>query len=245
MGSIFAIGGGEIKALETFGIDQKIVEASKKDNPVALFIPTASGEPQGYIDTFNYVYGEKLGCKTGVLLLLEGKTSSHEAREKIMNSDIVYVGGGDTRKMMDVWKSYDIDKFLREAYEKGKILSGLSAGSICWFKSGHSDSESFHELGQWNYIRVEGLNLIDAMHCPHYNEDKREEDFSEKILEYDEIGIAIDNNCAIEFKYDSYIVHKTDVTAKAYKVYQYNGEIIREELTNTTEYRSIRELLCK
>lgn len=245
MRNIFAIGGGEIRDLETFGIDEKIVESSRKENPIVLFIPTASGEPQGYIDTFNYIYGEKLRCKTDVLLLLEGKTSSQKAREKIMNSDIVYVGGGDTRKMMEVWKSYDVDKFLREAYEKGKTLCGLSAGSICWFKSGHSDSESFETAGKWKYIRVEGINLINAMHCPHYNEDTRKVDFDVKISEYGDIGIAIENNCAIEFKDDSYIVHKTDVKSKAYKVYQYNGEITREELTNTTEYRSVRELLRK
>lgn len=245
MGTIFAIGGGEIGKLETLDIDEKIVESTKKDKPIALFIPTASDEAQGYIDSFDYVYGEKLGCKTDILLLLEGETSSKQAREQIMNADIIYVGGGNTRKMIEVWKRYDIDKFLKEVYEKGKILCGLSAGSICWFKSGHSDSQSFEIEGQWNYSRVEGINLIDAMHCPHYNEDIREEDFSRMILEHDEIGIAIDNNCAIEFKDDNYIVHKTDVESKAYKVYEYQGKILREELTNTVEYRSVRELLGK
>jgi len=195
--------------------------------------------------SFNYRYGEELGCKTDVLLLLEGKTTSQEAREKIINADIVYVGGGNTRRMIEVWKNYGVDKVLREAYDKGKTLSGVSAGSICWFKSGHSDSDSFETAGEWNYIRVEGINLIDAMHCPHYNEDTREEDFNKKVLEYDEIGIAIDNNCAIEFKDESYIVHKTDEKSKAYKVYKFKGEIIREELNNTTEYRSVKELLGK
>ncbi|SKC81873.1 Type 1 glutamine amidotransferase-like domain-containing protein [Maledivibacter halophilus] len=193
---IFAIGGGEISELETFGIDKKIVEAAKKAKPNVLFIPTASGEPQGYIDSFNNVYGKKLGCKTDVLLLLEGK-----------------------------------------------ILCGLSAGSICWFKSGHGDSESFETEGKWNYIRVEGINLLDAMHCPHYNEDNREEDFSKKILEYDEIGIAIDNNCAIEFKENSYRVHKTEKEAKAYKVYLDKGQIIKEELVNITEYKSVKRVV--
>ncbi len=83
------------------------------------------------------------------------------------------------------------------------------------------------------------------MHCPHYNEDTREEDFNSKILEYDEIGIAIDNNCAIEFRNNYYIAHKIDSNSKAYKVYQFNGEIIREELNNTTEYKTVEQLLCK
>lgn len=245
MGIIFAIGGGEISELETFDIDKKIVESTKKNNPTALFIPTASGEPQKYIDTFNRVYGEKLGCKTDVLLLLEGKTSPKEASENIMNADIIYVGGGNTRKMIEAWKTYNVDKFLKDAYENGKVLSGLSAGAICWFRSGHSDSESFEKKGEWNYIRVEGINIIDAMYCPHYNEDNREEDFAKKIREYDEIGIAIENNCAIEFKKDCYKVHKAESRSKAYKIYQHKGEIIKEELTNTEEYKPLKELLCK
>lgn len=243
MGTIFAIGGGEIKDLETFALDKKVVESTGKKNPKALFIPTASDGPQGYIDSFNYVYGEKLECSTDVLLLLEGKTSTEEARKKIMDADIIYVGGGNTRKMLQVWEKYGVDNSLKEAYESGKILSGLSAGSICWFKSGHSDSNSFDAESCWNYIRIEGLNLIDAMHCPHYNEDIREEDFNKKILEYDEIGIAIDNNCAIEFKDNYYKVHKSDIQSKAYKVYQVDGKIIREELNNTLEYKLIKELL--
>jgi dipeptidase E len=245
MGIIFAIGGGEIRDLETLDIDRKIVNASKKANPTALFIPTASGESQEYIESFNYLYGEKLGCKIEVLLLLDGKTSLDEAKEKISCSDIIYVGGGNTKKMIEVWKMYDIDIFLKEAYAGGKILSGLSAGSICWFKSGHSDSESFETTGQWNYSRVEGLDLINAMHCPHYNEDTREEDFNKMILEYDEIGIAIDNNCAIEFNDNKYIIHKSDTKAKAYKVFLRNECVIREALFNTTDYRPMRELLSR
>lgn len=243
MGTIFAIGGGEMRDLETFAIDKKIVESTGMKSPKALFIPTASDEPQGYIDLFNYVYGEKLGCNTDVLLLLEGKTSTDESRKKIMDADIIYVGGGNTRKMLQVWEKYEIDNSLKVAHKNGKILSGLSAGSICWFKSGHSDSNSFDAEGEWNYIRIEGLNLIDAMHCPHYNEDIREEDFNKKILEYDEIGIAIDNNCAIEFKDNYYKIHKSDVQSKAYKVYQVDGKTIREELNNTSEYKLIKELL--
>lgn len=241
MGIIFAIGGGEISNLETFYLDKKIVEATQKKNPRALFIPTASGEPQEYIDAFHHVYGDKLHCKTDSLLLLEGKTSAEEAKRKIMDADLIYVGGGNTRRMMQIWQRYGVDNALKEAYEKGKVLSGLSAGSICWFKSGHSDSNSFDGVENWDYIRIEGLNLIDAMHCPHYNEDTREEDFDKKVLEYDEIGIAIDNNCAIEFKSNHYIVHKSDPRAKAYKVYQIDGKIVREELNNMTEYKLIEE----
>lgn len=245
MGTIFAIGGGEISNFETLDIDKKIVESVHKNKPKVLFIPTASGEPQSYIDSFNYMYGGKLGCNTDVLLLLEGRTSNKEARKKIINTDIIYVGGGDTSMMLQVWENYGVDKSLKEAYKNGIILSGLSAGSICWFKSGQSDSQSFYKEDKWDYIVIEGINLINAMHCPHYNEDNREEDFNQKILEYDEIGIAIDNNCAIEFKNNYYKIHKSNIKSKAYKLYQLNGSVIKEELNNITEYKLIEELLNK
>ncbi|MEL7650011.1 MAG: peptidase E [Sedimentibacter sp.] len=243
MGTIFAIGGGEIGNLETLDIDKKIVESANKTKPKALFIPTASSEPQACIDSFNYVYGEKLGCSTDVLLLLEGKTSNEQARKQIMSTDIIYVGGGNTSMMLHVWETYGVDKSLKEAYKNGKILSGLSAGAICWFKSGHSDSQSFYTKDKWDYIRVEGINFIDAMICPHYNEDTREDDFNQKILEYDEIGLALDNNSAIEFKNNFYKIHKSDLKSKAYILYHLNGRVVKEELINTAEYKSVEELL--
>lgn len=242
---IYAIGGGEINDLETFEIDKKIVEASGKKNPKALFIPTASGEPQGYVDSFDKLYGDKLGCETDCLLLIDGRTSSEEAEKKIMSSDIIYVGGGNTGMMMEVWKKYNVDKHLIEAHEKGIILSGLSAGSICWFNKGQSDIEQFEVGSLDNYTIIDGIGLIDAMHSPHYNEDKREIDFSLKMENYDGVGIAIDNNCAIEFNGNEYKVHKSDPTANAYKVFKSSEGVTKEVLDNMDEYNSLDELLIK
>ena len=245
MGTIFAIGGGEIGKMETLSIDRKIVESSKKNHPKVLFIPTASEESKEYIEVFNNIYGKKLGCKTDVLLLLNKQITSDEIRRKIMSSDIVYVGGGNTRKMMEVWKMHNVDDLLIEAYKNGIIMSGLSAGSICWFKSGISDSESFEKQGNWSYIRMEGLNLIPAMHCPHYNEESRRKKLIPMLSKYDEIAIAIENNCAIEFKNDVYKIHKSNDEAKAYKIYLHDGKIREKELSNNTEYKPLRELLTK
>ena len=191
MKTIYAIGGGEISELETFDIDKQIVKASGKKNPKALFIPTASGEPQAYVDMFDQLYGEKLGCETDSLILLDGTTNSQEARKKIMSSDIIYVGGGNTRMMMEVWKKYNLDKYLIEAHEKGIILSGLSAGSICWFSKGQSDIEEFEAGNLNNYTIVDGIGLIEAMHSPHYNEDNREIDFELKLKNYFSIILII------------------------------------------------------
>jgi dipeptidase E len=226
MGRIIAIGGGEISDLETFPIDQYIVGQVNKPNPKALFIPTASGEPEGYIETFKRVYGEMLSCQTDVLYLLTNETTEDEIKEKIMTADIIYVGGGDTRKMLSAWKSERVDKYLKQAYENGTILTGLSAGSICWFKYGHSEiSEDPIE-----FIKLEGLGLINAIHCPHYNELERSEDFNRMMKEVDIIGFAIEDQCAVEFHGDKYQVLRANENAKAYKITSFNDEINKEEI---------------
>jgi dipeptidase E len=232
MGTIVAIGGGELRELETLSIDKHIVEATGKDKPRALFIPTASGEPQGYIDTFNKVYGEILGCETEALLLITGELSEEYIKNKILSSDLVYVGGGDTIKMLDIWKENSVDKYLKEAYEKGIILSGLSAGSICWFKYGHSDSNSFRNKEEWwDYTRAEGLGLINAIHCPHYNEEGRE-GFDEMMKSQQLVGIALENNCALVFQDGHCRIVKSDEKAKGYMLVNAEGTVNKNILNN-------------
>ena len=210
MGTIVAIGGGEIRLGETLAIDREIVSLAHKEKPLALFLPTASGEAEGYIDTFCQVYGEKLGCQAEVLLLLSGDATQEEIRRKILSADIIYVGGGNTKKMMEIWQEKHVDIFIREAYEKGTILSGLSTGSICWFSEGFSDSEK-DETG--TYCVVGGLGFIEAIHCPHYNERGEFDDF---MRSQTKPAIAIENNCAIVYKDGTYRVIQSCETAHAY-----------------------------
>lgn len=231
MGMIVAIGGGEMGLSETLEIDEYIVKATSRENPNALFIPTASGEPQGYIDIFNDVYGKKLGCKTDTLYLISANTSDTEIRNKILSSDLIYVGGGDTEKMMEIWRRYKVDEYLKEAYDEGIILSGLSAGSICWFKYGHSDSDSFRNNGYWDYKRVDGLGFIKAIHCPHYNEEGREA-FDEMMRTLDDIGIALENNCALVIKDDRFRILKSNENSNAYKLYRTKDRLYKQVLSN-------------
>src|SRR3989338_4536669 len=99
---IMAIGGGEIGRpgypVETTKIDEEIIALSGKKNPQVLFIPTASEDSEGYVEVFNKHFGKRLGCKTDVLYLIKEKLTKQQIRAKILNSDIVYVGGGDTGK---------------------------------------------------------------------------------------------------------------------------------------------------
>jgi dipeptidase E len=237
MGTIIAIGGGDIKDLDKIAIDKYIVSLAGKKCPKVLFIPTASDDSGGYVEVFNNLYAKNLGCDTDTLLLVNENLSSKEIENKIMLSDIIYVGGGDTSKMLDIWRKHKVHMYLKKAYEKGVILSGLSAGSICWFKYGYSDS---NKDGSTGYRCVEALGFINAIHCPHYHEERRNE-FDIAMETKKEIGIALENNCAIVFKDDHYRIIKSDETANAYKLFNSNGKVQKCTLKSDA-FVSINEL---
>jgi len=232
---IVAIGGGEIRTRGTAPIDRKIIRLSNKKKPKLLFIPTPSSDSERYWKHIQEYFGKFLKCKTDVLFLIKEPPTKEQIRRKILAADIVYVGGGNTLLMMRLWRRLGVDKFLKAAYENGTVLSGISAGSICWFASGHSDSMSFYNPKKWKYINVKGLGLIEGIHCPHYNSRTRgiprRKHFRDMIRRTGGIGIAIENNCAIEFidgRFYKVIASKS--YASAYKVYKTCGEVIAEQI---------------
>src|SRR5512142_2088332 len=93
---IIAIGGGSLKKKQTLPIDRYIVKLAGKKSPRALFIPTASGDPQDYCEAFDHIYGELLGCRTDSLLLYRRREDRVAAAGKIRSADLIYVGGGNT-----------------------------------------------------------------------------------------------------------------------------------------------------
>lgn len=152
---------------------------------------------------------------------------------------------------MKRWRLLGVDKILKEAYQKGIILSGISAGGICWFDSGHSDSLSFNNPNDWKYINVKGLGLIKGIHCPHFNSGTtrngkrklRKNDFKEFMKNFPEVGIAIDNNCAIEFSENDYRVLSSKKGRFAYKVFWKKGKYHKQQLPETKEFLNLKDLL--
>ncbi|MBU3810687.1 MAG: peptidase E [Candidatus Niameybacter stercoravium] len=242
MGRIIAIGGGELSKGETYAIDKAIVNLSGKLHPKTLFIPTASFEPAGYCKRFQELYQTQLGAQVEVLYLLDNKLSIKEIEEKIKWADIIYVGGGDTTFMLQTWQKKHVDQFLKEAYERDTLLCGLSAGSICWFETGQSEIDSNSTEDGFDYIKLKGLGLINAFHCPHFNEGRRAEVFDQMIQESNLVGIALDNNCAIAIIDDSYCILTSEPDKKAYKVYSMNGQVIHEPIKQIDSFRKLSTL---
>lgn len=246
MKEIVAIGGGEIRNFETLAIDKEVLRLTNKDNPKLLFIPTASSDNSEYYYAIENLYRNKLGCKTDVLYLLNRTLSFFEIENKILSSDIIYVGGGNTLKMMKLWRLLGVDKLLKNAWEKGIVLCGLSAGSICWFEYGHSDSMSFYNPENWNYIKVKGLGFLKGVNCPHYDSNTlgipRKEYFISMINKYGGFGIAVDNGAAIEFLDDKYRVINSIEDAGAYKIFKKRAKVEIKKIEKIDGFQLISDL---
>ena len=151
------------------------------------------------------------------MYLSNTKVNKEEVDQKIENADIIYVGGGNTAYMMKVWEEYGVDKALMKAYKSGKVLSGLSAGSICWFIAGHCDSEFIEGKENPKHKWVKGLGIIPYLHCPHYDEPDRaafDEFYSGQIAD----AIALENQVAIVWDDYEMKVIKSNPNKNAYKL---------------------------
>ena len=109
------------------------------------------------------------------------------------------------------------------------ILSGISAGAICWFNYGHSDSESFGEKDEWSYIWAKGIGLFPYVFCPHYNEEGRES-FDEMMSNMDIPGLALENDTAYVEIDGKFEIIKANEDACAYSIFYKDGIKLKEEL---------------
>jgi dipeptidase E len=136
------------------------------------------------------------------------------------------VGGGNTRAMLAVWREWNIDKILRKAWQSGILLAGMSAGAICWFEYGGSDSNFVDKLSP-----LKGLGFICGSCTPHYDgELNRRPDFHQ-LVKNNELppGIGIDDGAAVLFEEQQIIeVVASKTTAKAYRVKKEDGQISEE-----------------
>ena len=195
MKQIIAIGGGgfgrEIKELK---IEKYIADQSNKKNPSICFIPTATGDDSQYIENF-YKAFDSLGCKTSHIDFFK-RTINLE--KHIDDQDIIFVGGGNTKSMLAVWREWKLDKILHKAYIKGTIMSGVSAGAICWFEKGITDSWKDHQA------ILPCLGFVKGICCPHYDEEPERIPFVNKILNDELISecIAVEGFCALQLVND-------------------------------------------
>ena len=192
MRQIIAIGGGGFSSEpENLALDRYILSAVTKSNPKVCFIPTASADNQGYIDRFHEAY-RSLGCETSHLSLYWPHRLDFAAF--MAEQDVIYVGGGNTRNLVVLWKDWGLDTAIRKAYDNGTVLAGVSAGANCWFEEFSTDSMG--PLAAWK-----GLGWLKGSFCPHYDGEEDRRPSLKRMLENGEIGpgLASEDRTAVHF----------------------------------------------
>lgn len=177
-----------------------------------MFISIASSHPEEYFNGIKDVF-ERLDC---VVSHLDINKSYLEIKSDILNTDIIYIGGGNTKFLVEQLKTRGIDKLLIQAYNNGIVCSGLSAGSYCWFK--------------YNYDLIEGINVINAVNCVHYDQKDiiAKEKFYNVVKNENITGYAIDNCVALELIDDDIKVIKSKPERNAYRIVYEDNTILEE-----------------
>lgn len=201
--NIVVIGGesdDDVKCLTP--IDDYIISLTGKIAPVVLYISTANGDDPLKISDFKSKYGGASCSVTTLAFFTPPFPNSQQISLLFEQADIIYVAGGNTRAMLAVWREFGVIDLLKEAGDQGKVLCGVSAGAICWFDFGHSDSGGTFAL-------IHGLGLLRGALCPHFNsEEGRETSFVELICnQHINPAYAVDDGIALHFKNGKY--HKT------------------------------------
>ncbi len=248
MGKIVAIGGGEIGRpgypVETTQIDKEIIRLTRKKSPKLLFIPTASSDSEGYVEAVKKHFGQRLGCKIDVLFLIKESPTYKQIKNKILNSDIVYVGGGNTLMMLKIWRRHRVDKILASAYRQGIVLSGLSAGAVCWFKFASSDSLILEHNSKAALVRIRGLNFFPLTLSPHHLREKQRKKALITIMKKTPgVGIALDDYSALEIIDDAYRIITSKPIAKVHKVYYRNKKLVYKEIKKQKVFMPISDIL--
>ncbi|WP_242145738.1 MULTISPECIES: peptidase E [unclassified Bacillus cereus group] len=222
------IGGGDLQNANHLPINERLVELTYKQSPNVLFVPTASHDDESYIESFFNVFGKQLNCEVHVLRTLNRKPNKEEQTALIHSADLIYLGGGNYMRMMEYWKTYEIDKSLQHALQKETLIAGISAGAMCWFTSSIRSNEE-----QNDYAEALGWGTINKRFCPHYHQPDRAIAFHSLLQSYEGNieGIALEDDCAIYITENSFeIIGKPE---KAWEFYMSNGELSRQHLDVT------------
>jgi dipeptidase E len=225
MQQIIAIGGGFL-AKPTPLIERYVIAQARAEHPKVCFLAQASGENLDY--TLNFYRGFlDLGCKPSHLSLFTPHTADIEGF--LMDQDVIYVGGGNTKSMLALWREWGLDKILLDAASNGTVLTGVSAGAICWFETAFSDSFYGKLTG------VKGLGWLKGCCSPHYDgEVNRRPEFQRQIAAGDlPDGVAFDDNAAGHYvDGDLQTVVSSRPQAKGYRV-ERDGDEVRETVIET------------
>ncbi|KEQ17298.1 Type 1 glutamine amidotransferase-like domain-containing protein [Endozoicomonas numazuensis] len=220
---IIAMGGGGFSMEASPFLDDYIL-SSAGGNPRICFLATASGDSEEYITRF-YRRFTQTNCQPTHLELFRRDKRDLEAF--LLSQDIIYVGGGNTANMLAIWAVHGVDRILKKALESGVVLCGISAGSICWFEEGVTDS-----FGQ-ALAPYSCLGFLSGSNCPHYDGEAERKPIYHRLVSEGLIspGVAADDSVALHYvDGELYHVVSSKAGAAAYRIEEYKGEVVETHI---------------
>ncbi len=191
-------GGGFLMEPDNPLLDDFVLSLVPAERPRICFVPTAMADSAFHLVKFYRAFSRRALATD--LTIFESASQSRQPAESsqipafLAEQDIIYVGGGNTANLLAIWRAHGVDEAMRAAWRRGTILAGISAGMICWFRDGLTDSfGGLRALG-------DGLGLIDASACPHYGEGERRPAFHRAIADGMRGGYAADDGAALHFR---------------------------------------------
>lgn len=225
MRQIIAMGGGGFsQEPDNLALDRYVLAQASNDRPNVCFVPTASGDSDGYIVRFYQAFSQ-FECKPSHLSLFRPPTG--DLADFILDKDVIYVGGGNTRSMLALWREWQLDLILKKAYDAGIILAGISAGANCWFEQCVTDSVP-GKLGV-----LPALGLLSGSFCPHYDgEAERRPSLHEFALSGKiQPGLAADDGAAVHFVNETlHTAVSSRRDAKVYRVGVHDGQVTEDAM---------------
>ena len=228
MSDIIAVGGGGfLTDPANLALEKYIVDQARKEAPRVLMIATARGDDAGYVAKFHQAFGS-LGAVTRHLPFFE---RTPDLRSVLLSQDVIYVGGGNTKSMLAVWREWGLPDILAEAHDSGIVLGGQSAGAICWFEQGVTDSWA-------GRLRpLDCMGLLPGSCCPHYDGEQERRPAYHALLQRGELssGYAIDDGVAVHFRDRRLerVVSKRPPASGAYFVTVHRSEVEERALEVT------------
>lgn len=228
--------------ISTKSTHREILRRTGKEHPKVLYIPTARIDSEEYISFFRDYYMDLDCSKVDVLRLIKNPPPRKEIARKISSADAIYVNGGNTFRLLRVWGRLGVDKMLLRAYRQGTVMAGHSAGTVCWFAYGCSDS--FYKKQPF---KLTGIGIFKAVMCPHYDSETVRQPALKKIMKRTPglVAITLDDAAAIEIISDEYRILKADPSAEARRAFWKNGRYVMEEIPATESFKSLKTLFSK
>jgi dipeptidase E len=245
---IVAMGGGGFSSSPSDPeLDRYVITQSSVASPRICLLPTASGDPDHQIQRFYRAFND-LACWPSHISLFRLGERRIDIRERLLSQDIIYVGGGSMSNLLAIWRVHKLDEILYEAWRRGIVLCGISAGSMCWFRAGVTTSHGEPRV-------TSGLGFLPYSNSVHWrSQPERRLTFRDAVREGDTpAGYGVDDGTALLFAgTDMVDAVRTQRSAGAYYVdgqdeskiacAELDAPVVDAQLLSIEEFRLARRL---